>query len=337
MRVLILAGGDSSEREVSFRSGRAVFTALIERGHQVVALDPATGQSLIDRQGRYLTELPAAGHSALPVGRGVVDLLSILHGDPYKEVECAFLTLHGGTGEDGTMQRLLDLTGLPYTGSGAIASTVAMDKAFCKHICRSLGIGTPRWQLHRRPSGRIDQELHDALALDFDLPFIIKPNDSGSTVGLTRVESIEQITPALIEVMGETTNILAEEYVAGRELTVAVLDGRALPVVEIVPAKGLYDYEAKYTKGGSRYFCPADIPEGLRDTLQHESVRLYSTLGCSGVARVDFIVDREDRPWCLELNTLPGMTELSLVPMAAGADGVEFTELIERMLRSGLK
>jgi D-alanine-D-alanine ligase len=240
-------------------------------------------------------------------------------------------------GEDGTIQRLLNLADMPYTGSGATASAVAMDKALTKHICRSLGIGTAPWKLFRCPDGRIDEELHDSLVSEFEPPFIIKPNDSGSTVGLTKVYAAEEITPALIEVLGETTNILAEQYIEGRELTVAILDGRALPVVEIVPAGGLYDYEAKYTKGGSQYFCPAEIDDELREVLRQDAVRLYDTLGCSGVARVDFIVDDKNRAYCLELNTLPGMTELSLVPMAAKAVGIEFPELIERMLRSGLR
>lgn len=337
MKVLILAGGESSEREVSVNSGRAVFTALDKRGHQVMALDPSTGQSLLDRHGRYLAELPASPGSPESVLPSTVDLPKALLAAPYADADCIFLALHGGAGEDGTIQRLLDLAGRPYTGSGATASTVSMDKSLTKHICRSLGIGTAPWRLFRRPDRRIDPELHDNLASEFEFPFIIKPNDSGSTVGLTKVESEDQITPALIEVLGETTNILVEEYIAGRELTVAVLDGQALPVVEIVPASGLYDYKAKYTKGGSQYFCPADISDEVQTVLQQGATRLYDALGCCGVARVDFIIDDRSRAYCLELNTLPGMTELSLVPMAARAFGIEFPELIERMLRSALK
>ncbi len=335
MKVLVLAGGDSSEREVSLNSGRAVVASLSGRDHQVLALDPATGRSLLDRNGRYLADSPSTGSGEVSLLGGAVDLIATLNSEPYGDVDCCFLALHGGIGEDGTIQRLLDLVGLPYTGSRATSSVVAMDKALTKHICRSLEIATPRWQLHRRPDGRIDRALHDALVSGFDFPFIIKPNDSGSTVGLSKVEAAEQVTPALIDVLGETTNILAEDYIAGRELTVAILDGMALPIVEIVAAKGLYDYEAKYTKGGSRYFCPADIPDNVRDRLQHDAERLYDALGCRGVARVDFIVDQNGRGWCLELNTIPGMTELSLVPMAARAAGIDFSELVERMLRSG--
>ncbi len=188
--------------------------------------------------------------------------------------------------------------------------------------------------MYRTAGHGIDNQLFQDIAASFKTPFIVKPNDSGSTVGLTLVNDVDPLTPALIAALGESKNILVEEYIAGRELTVAILDGEPLPVVEIVPKSGLYDYEAKYTKGMSEYTCPAKIDPSIAEKMQHDAALLYETIGASGLARVDFILDAHGQPYCLELNTLPGMTSLSLAPMAAKSAGIDFETLVQRIIES---
>ena len=336
MKVLLLVGGDSPEREVSFTSGRAIFDALTDQGHDVLALDPASGQSLLSADGAYLEVLPVSDQVEGQES-GSKDLTHHLATSIEGGIDVVFIGLHGGSGENGSIQNLLDLSGMAYTGSNMTVSAVAMDKALTKRVCHSLKIETPDWQLYRIPDGRITTELYADISSSFELPYIVKPNDGGSTVGLTKVNTPVQLTPALLEVIGETTNVLVEKYIAGRELTVAVLDGHAFPLVEIKPKKGLYDYEAKYTTGGSEYICPAVVPDAITTQAQDSAVRLYEAIGVAGLARVDFLMDARQCLYCLEINTLPGMTALSLAPMAAKAEGISFEKLIEMVLESAVK
>jgi len=335
MRVLLLAGGDSPEREVSFSTGKAIYEALRDLGHEILALDPSSGQSLLAADGGYLDLLPASdevdeqepGHQVL--ARYLTGAIS--------DIDVVFIGLHGGSGENGSIQNLLELSGVAFTGSNMTASAVAMDKSLTKRICFSLNINTPRWRLYRVQNGRITPELYEDISSAFKIPYVVKPNDGGSTVGLTKVTSPDQLTPALVEAVGETTNILIEEFIAGRELTVALLDGRPFLPVEIKPKNGLYDYEAKYTSGGSEYVCPAEVSEAVAIKLQDSAVRLFDAIGAEGLARVDFLLDTEQRLHCLEINTLPGMTALSLAPMAAKAEGISFEKLVEMVLESAVK
>ncbi|MFH1688559.1 MAG: D-alanine--D-alanine ligase [bacterium] len=335
MKVLLLAGGDSSEREVSFTSGRAIYEALSGLGHSVHAIDPASGRSLIAGDGTYAKALPAPDQTGEeePAGRALSRHLT----ESLDNIDVVFLGLHGGAGENGSIQNLLSLGGVAYTGSDMTASAVAMDKALTKRVCQSLDIATPEWRLYRVPDGRITPDLYAAISSKFQPPYIVKPNDGGSTVGLTKVATPDQLTPALLEVIGETKNILVEEYIAGRELTVAVLDGHAFPPVEIKPRSGLYDYHAKYTAGASEYICPAEVPEAVATQAQASAVRLYEAIGAAGLARIDFLMDRNERLFCLEINTLPGMTPLSLAPMAAKAEGINFEQLVSMIVKSALK
>lgn len=336
MKVLVLAGGDSSEREVSLHSGEAMYMAVRQLGYDASAIDPATGQSLLDSAGRFrLAEANATNFRALTVN--VPTLPQALGRPELRDVDVVLLALHGGVGEDGTIQCLLDLVDVPYTGSGMRASAVAMDKALTKRLVSTVNIPTADFELVVAESRCLPDEEMARIRKRFELPLIVKPNDSGSTVGLTKLESWDELPGAIAKAAEESGLVMIERYIKGRELTVAVLDGEALPVVEIKPKKGLYDYEAKYTKGMSEYIAPAQIPDNVKEKLQADAVAAYKLIGCDGLVRVDFMLEADGSSWFLELNTLPGMTELSLSPMAAKAVGVDFPQLIDRIIQSALK
>jgi len=336
VKILLLAGGQSSEREVSLASARAVHESLCRQGHEVLAIDPADGRSLLDGKGRF-PDRDNQGGEALPVAVSSGALATTLERPDARDIEIVFIGLHGGSGENGTVQALLDLAGRKYTGSGMAASAIAMNKAVAKRLMQSEGIRTPEWKLYRLRNRPDVAELAADIAKSFSLPLIVKPNDSGSTVGLTKVDRPEQLTGAIEVCARESRDVLVEAHVPGREMTVAVLDGEPLPVVEIIPSSGLYDYEAKYTKGKSQYVAPAKISEQTSTSLQQAAARVYEVIGASGLARVDFILDEAGQGYCLELNTLPGMTALSLAPMAAACIGIKFDQLVDRIIRSALK
>lgn len=290
-RVGVLMGGLSSERKVSLKSGAAVLSALQERGWQAVGIDV----------GR---DLPARLVEA--------------------KIDVAWLALHGRYGEDGCVQGLLEVMGLPYTGSGVRASAVAMDKIATKQAVRGL------------PAVRLANDAvlraGDAFPEQVGLPAVVKPAVGGSTLGMGIVRERSQWEAAFATALAAHERVLVEAFVPGEEITVAVLDGVALPVVRIVPDSGFFDYEAKYTDGRTRYEVPAQLPAAVIERAQAAAIAAYEAIGCRGLARADFIVPSEGDPVFLEINTLPGMTATSLSPMAAGAVGVSFGELVERVL-----
>lgn len=337
MKVLVLAGGDSNEREVSLDSGAAIFEALVGLGHQVKAIDAGSGRSLIDEKGRWLSESPAGNQGALVSAISDPSSLMKTLATDYRDTELVFIGLHGGRGENGSIQNLLDLAGVRYTGSGMAASAMAIDKALAKRVMLSLDVETPKWQLLQISSDIEIDQVAKLIEDDFSLPVIIKPNDGGSTIGLTKVTDPAKIGEALRLAIEQDRAVLVEQFIAGRELTVSILDGCVYPVVEIKPASGLYDYEAKYTKGGSEYVAPAKLSGAVAFGMQQAAVRVYEALGCSGLARVDFILDDSDDIYCLEINTLPGMTALSLSPMAFKCEGIDFQELVAMIIESALK
>ena len=346
MRIAVLYGGTSPEREVSLVSGRAVALALAERGHEVLLVDPALG----DRPIGPAEAAAAVGIDPTPTPpvaeRGAA--LEAVTGVAVSSADVVFLTLHGGSGENGTIQGLLEMAGKPYTGSGVLASALAMDKRAAKTLFGVVGVPTPAWRIVagtgpscERPHGspRFPDDLApelagEAVAAVGGLPVVVKPNDQGSTVGLTVVREPSNLVQAIELAASYSAHVLIERYVDGREMTVAVLGDEALPVVEIVPKSGLYDYEAKYTKGMSDYVCPADVPPRTAAALTGHALAAFAALGCCDYARVDFLVTPDGDSLCLEVNTLPGMTELSLVPMAASAAGIGFEELVERIVQS---
>ncbi len=301
MRILVLLGGDSAEREVSLSSGRRVSAALQLRGHQVTEADPA---------GNPLAVLPAA-----------------------KDAEVVWMALHGGTGEDGTIQALFDLAGVCYTGSGHLASAIAMDKDLSKILFRAAGVPTADWWMARDlPDARWKEAGYaEHAAATLGMPLIVKPSKQGSTVGLSLVKAPQALESAIVEAFRYDDEVMLEAYVPGRELTVGVIGVLALPVGEIIPKHEIYDYECKYTPGMAEEIFPARIPAAVRDEAQRLSLVAYEALKLGGCARIDFRLHPDGSLYCLEANTLPGMTGTSLVPQAALAAGMDFPELCERI------
>lgn len=299
-KVGVLFGGRSAERDVSIMSGTGVLQALKSRGIDAHGFDPAE---------RSLAELAA------------------------EKFDCVFIALHGRYGEDGSLQGALEQLGIPYTGSGVMASSVGMDKITTKIIWLSKNIPTPRYA-----TVTPDDDL-DAIVAELGLPLIVKPPLEGSTIGITKVEAAEQFEAAVALALGFDETVLAEEFVTGREFTVAVLGtgkgARALPIVEIVAPQGNYDYQNKYFTDDTQYHCPAKLDAALTAEIQKHAVDAYRALGCEGWGRVDVLVrERDMRPFLLEVNTSPGMTSHSLVPMAARAEGISYEELCVEILRS---
>jgi D-alanine-D-alanine ligase len=332
MRVAVLMGGTTSEREISLRTGRGMAQAVRRLGHEVLAVDVATGRLLAPGE----EERAAAPGKALEIA-GPAALLS---GSALREAEVVLIALHGGSGENGTLQALLDLAGKPYTGSGVMASALAMNKAVSKRVFEQAGVATPPWTL--APAEGLMAALLRTGAVPaqvrkLGLPLVVKPNEEGSTFGLTIVRDWTAIHAAFVEAARYGYEILFEQFIEGRELTVAVLGEQALPIVEIRPKSGLYDYESKYTAGRSDYFCPADLPEPLAEQIRDLGLRASRALDCRGVTRVDFRLDPQNQPWCLEVNTIPGMTPTSLVPMAAKAAGFSYEQVVQRMLDMALE
>jgi D-alanine-D-alanine ligase len=335
LKILVLMGGISAERDVSLVSGEAIVQALISAGHQVMALDTAQAQKLLPDKGKFLPEgIKEEPPDVTDLERKGKQLaLEAIHSFDFSEVDVVFLALHGGQGEDGTIQALLDLTGKPYTGSGLLSSALAMDKAMSKKIFEREGILTPQWFLLEELELSDIPLISERIETSFGFPCVIKPNDQGSTVGLTIVEKSEDIQNAIECAKKYSHLILVEKFIPGRELTVGILGDVALPVVEIIPEHGIYDYECKYTHGKSDYVCPAKISPERTKEIQSIGLRAFKALRCEDYARVDFRYGDDDRFYCLEVNTLPGMTATSLVPKAAKAMGVEFPELVETIIQ----
>jgi D-alanine-D-alanine ligase len=327
MSIAVLMGGMSEEREVSLASGLAVAAALRDTGREVVAVDTARGVIPRDEEQELL---PEGVHAEPPEALG--DSLSPLElvGLPeVRDAEMCFLALHGGIGEDGTLQALFELAGVPYTGTGPLGSGIAMDKDVSKRLLRDAEIPTLPWRVTRGPSFTFDPDvIEDAVGY----PCIVKPSRQGSSVGLFVVEQAFELHEAVQEASRFDREVMIERYVRGRELTVSILGEQALPPVEIRPKKGIYDYESKYTAGMTEYLCPAPIDEEIVAQVQAFALRAFKVLKLRGYARVDFILAKEQL-FCLEANTLPGMTATSLFPKAAAAAGLGFGETCERILK----
>ncbi|SYZ73567.1 D-alanine--D-alanine ligase A [Candidatus Zixiibacteriota bacterium] len=337
IKVLVLAGGLSEERAVSLASAKAITEALQRLGHETLVIDSASGQSLLDPSGHYRLLRDESSNSKIAlVDRKSDALSSTLSQSEFRDVDLVFLALHGGAGEDGTIQALLEMAGRNYTGSAVLASAVAMNKAFAKRILSKENIPTPPWRLLKITDIAVIPAFSKSIMKEFSLPIIIKPNNSGSTVGLTLVKELSSLPSALEQASKVSKEVLVEKYVKGREITASVLNGRPLPLVEILPTNELYDYQCKYTKGKSNYVCPAEISEEVTREIQRLAARAYEIIDCAGLARADFILDADNRPFFLEINTLPGMTELSLAPMAAREAGLNFDQLVDEICRTAL-
>jgi D-alanine-D-alanine ligase len=339
LKVAILLGGDSPERDVSLETGRSVVRALQKLGHELLPLDPARGAEPLPGDPQAWGQGPRPNPPELVPhgGRYHGALFAAVEACRRGEVGVIFNALHGGLGEDGTIQGYLDLVGIPYTGSGMLASALAMDKAMAKKIIGREGIRMPR-DITVRPHERIEPaRLLNELQPPLELPVVVKPSSQGSTVGLRVVEKIGQLKEAFQEARRFGSPVMIEQYIPGRELTVAILEDRALPIVEIIPEGGLYDYASKYTDGKSRYIPEPELPAEMVPEIQDMSLRAFRSLGCYGYARADVRLNPEGVPYLLEVNTLPGMTSHSLVPKAAQAAGIDFQALIGKILTLALE
>lgn len=309
-KIAVLRGGNSPEREISLKSGAAIAKGLAHNGCEVLELDPA--------------DYP--GFAAL--GKALADF----------GAELVFIGLHGGAGEDGEIQAALAQLGFRHTGSGFKACAITMDKYVSKLIAQEEGVPVPDYIIMRGDllEDYNDPRDYEGIAQKLGLPLIVKPNDAGSSVGISKVETVAGLKAAVKLALRYSGSALLERFITGSELTVTVLDGKALPLVEIRPLSGWYDYQNKYKAGKSEYLAPAPLEDSVSQLVQLYAERLWQVFGLSGYARIDFRFDGEV-PYFLEVNTLPGMTSLSLTPMAAKCVGMSFEDLIARIVELGLR
>jgi D-alanine-D-alanine ligase len=334
-RVTLFLGGTSSERDVSLASGVRIAQALRQRGFSVASVDPATGPlSPSDEQKILDGGVKSAPPSEDELRRMTRESLPrLVKNIPLPaDTDVIFLGLHGGYGEDGTLQALLDVVGIPYTGSGHLASAIAMDKDVSKHLFRNANVPTAKWMLLTGKSTVDGDEMVRTLGL----PLIVKPSKQGSTVGLSVVKEAESLGAAIEEAFRFDDEVLVEEFIPGREITVTILGGEALPVGEIIPKHEIYDYECKYTPGMAEEVFPAKLSDAETARVQEVARRAYAALKLRGCARIDFRMSPQGEFYCLEANTLPGMTGTSLAPQAAAAAGISFPVLCERIVRLAL-
>lgn len=291
-KVAVLMGGNSAEREVSLNSGQAVLKALLARGVDAHAVDPATDN---------VHDLPAAGFTR------------------------AFIILHGRGGEDGTIQAVLEGIGLPYTGSRVLGSALSMDKLRCKWLWQGAGLPTPAWRVLKT-----EAEATGAAALG--LPLMMKPAREGSSIGISKVKSVDELKAAWQFARDYDDCVIAEQFIEGEEYTVSILEGEALPVIRLQTPREFYDYEAKYQANDTQYICPCGLDVAAETAMQQLALQAFEVAGVEGWGRVDLMRDAQGNNWLIEVNTVPGMTDHSLVPMAARAAGIEFDELVLRVL-----
>lgn len=327
MRIAVLLGGTSDERDVSIASGVEVAAALREAGHEVVAVDTARGLLPRTEEAR----LREGGVSAAPPSAGALVALDERHmvglaGAPeLGPIDVFFVALHGGSGEDGTIQGLLDVAEVTYAGSDRLGCSLAMDKEVTKRLLRDAGVPTPDWLVGPCEADEVEAKL--------GLPVIVKAAAGGSSLRLVLAHDRAELEDAIVASREWNDVVLFERYHAGREFTVGVVGDETFPVGEIVPANEIFDYECKYQPGMAEEIFPADLPEETAAELRSLALRVHRALRLRDYSRVDFILDEEGRPWCLEANALPGMTANSLLPRAAAARGMSFPELCDRIVR----
>jgi len=296
-KIAVLCGGNSAERAVSLNSGTAVYDALINTGFNAVKID--SQNNLIEQLNEH-------------------------------QVDVAFIALHGVGGEDGTVQGLLEFYGLPYTGSGVKASAICMDKWRTKLIWQGLGLPTPDFI-----QAQSEQALK-AFCEKVSLPLMVKPALEGSSIGISKVNALSEIEGAFKAALDTGSPVLAEQFITGKEFTVSILNGKALPAIQLKPANDFYDYDAKYIQDDTEYLLPCGLSEQKEKELQTLALQAYQALDCEGWGRVDVMQDENEKFWLIEVNTVPGMTDHSLVPMAARAAGIEFPQLVQSILRAVL-
>ncbi len=326
MRITVLTGGASSERDVALASARQIVPALRSRGHQVVVVDTVSGFVPESREEAHLlgrvgttppsvTELQDRERSFLLTALGALPEV--------READVVFLALHGGRGEDGTIQTILETIGVRYTGSGPLGSALAMDKDVSKRLFRDAGVPTAPWCMAPVSAGMAGKAL--------GWPVVVKPSNEGSTVGLTIVKRPEELEGAIEYAREFDDAVMVERFIPGRELTVGILGDQPLPAGEIIPQHEIFDYECKYTPGMSEEIFPADLPAGIAAEAGRLALLAHRALMLGGYSRVDFRLTPGGDLFCLEANTLPGMTSTSLFPQAGRAAGIEFADLCDRI------
>ena len=307
IKILVVCGGISSEREVSLRSGHCTYEALVSQGFTNVTLYDMTRDNMT----------------------GILDC----HPD------IVFLALHGKGGEDGTIQGMLELAGIPYTGPGVASSAVCMNKVLTKRILSDAGLPTARFAAFKKGLGGSTAELTSVLLKEFPLPMVLKPSSQGSSIGVHIIKEAESIPEAITDIFSYGDELLAEEYLNGVEITLPIMGNDildCLPIIEISSDGEFYDYDSKYTPGVSRHIIPACIDKATERMILETGKKAYQTLGCTGYSNIDFIVDIMKGPMIVEVNTLPGLTDMSLLPDAARYTGISYAQLVERILELGI-
>jgi D-alanine-D-alanine ligase len=326
LKIAVLFGGDSMERDVSVASAAQVVKALRSRGHEVVAVDAERGPLSAREEKATLSRQVDRKPPQATRGSGLPRVVAGLPGNGFDVV---FLALHGGSGEDGTVQALLDVHGLKYTGSGRLGSSLAWNKSIAKQLFMLAQVPTPAWRLAPADAKTVERQV--------GFPVIVKPSGQGSTVGLSRVDDPDDLEAAIELASRFDNEVLIERYIAGRELTVGVLEDKPLAVGEIIPASGdIFDYESKYQPGGATEIFPADIPSDVAKQAQMLALIAHAALYLTQYSRTDFRLDENGSLWCLEVNTLPGLSATSLLPQSAAAVGISFDELCERICRAAI-
>lgn len=345
MKIAVLAGGLSPERNVSLSSGTMITQALRGLGHRAAMVDLYFGLEnytgcvedyfdaplseagkKVDPRAPDLDAIKASrkDKSKSQFGDRVLDLC--------KQADIVFLALHGTCGEDGRIQAAFDLMGIPYTGSGYLSSALAMDKDLTKRLIAGLGVETPAWRRVNYTEKDVDH-----LTSTTSVPCVVKPVDSGSSIGVAIAHSKKELRKALLEGLAFGGRCVLEQYVAGREIQVGILGDRALPSIEIIPKTGFYDYKNKYQPGAAEEICPSPIPEAWETEVRAAAMTVYHALGLSVYSRADFILDTAGVPWFLEINTLPGMTPTSLVPQEAAVVGIDYAALCQEIIERSLQ
>ena len=332
MKIVVLAGGMSPERDVSLSSGALIATALMERGHSVALADvykpinTAEIDKMFRSEGKYEYRVPASepdldnlkkdfGEGERLIGRGIIELC--------EKADAVFLALHGGMGEDGRIEALLESCGIKHSGSDYASCHLAMDKALTKAIFESNGIPTPKWNLY------CDEDISE-----IPTPCVVKPCGCGSSVGVTIVETPRELEKAISLAKSYGAKVIKEKKITGREFSVGILGGKALPAIEIIPKTGFYDYKNKYQAGATEEICPADLTESQAEEMGRIALRAHNALGLGMYSRLDFLMDRDGNFFCLEANALPGMTPSSLLPQEAKAAGIDYITLCEMIVSS---
>ena len=337
MKIVVLAGGNSTERDVSIVSGTQVCKALRSLSHRAVLCDvcfgvqPGSGETDGEFPEEYDVEAAAAWMREKTAQIGEVLTRRCFFGEGVLELcteaDCVFMALHGKNGEDGKIQAAFDLLGITYTGCGYLGSALAMDKELAKELFRENQVPTPEGFSLRSSQPPLDDKRIEEL-----LPCVVKPSCGGSSVGVSIARSIEEYQDAIREGFRYEDVLLIEKYIEGREFSVGVVDGEVYPVIEIAPIKGFYDYINKYQAGSTIETCPADLPEGLTRKMQNIVLQAYRALRLEGYGRIDVLMDTKENIYCLEANTLPGMTPTSLLPQEAAALGIDFAQLCQKLI-----